>query len=96
MIDEAIALGAARHVFRPGDWVFDAAFTPDGKTVVAAARDGNVRRYDLATGAMTIARQDAVGSRGARDLAGRQDGRHRWRDGRGHRVAARTAARRSS
>jgi WD40 repeat protein len=54
VIDEAVALGAARFVFRPGDWVFDATFTPDGKEVVAVARDGNVRRYDLSTGAMTI------------------------------------------
>ncbi|MEO6776730.1 MAG: protein kinase [Kofleriaceae bacterium] len=54
VIDEAVALGAARFVFRPGDWVFDATFTPDGKGVVAAARDGNVRSYDLATGTMTI------------------------------------------
>jgi WD40 repeat protein len=51
-IDEAIAAGAARHVFRPGDWVFDAAFTPDGKTIVAAVRDGVVRTYDVMTGAM--------------------------------------------
>jgi WD40 repeat protein len=52
VIDEAIALGAARHVFRPNDWVFDAQFTPDGKTIVAAVRDGIVRAYDVDTGAM--------------------------------------------
>jgi eukaryotic-like serine/threonine-protein kinase len=50
VIDEALALGAARHVFRPGDWVFDAIFTPDGKTVIAGVRDGRIRAYDLATG----------------------------------------------
>ncbi len=50
VVDEAIALGVARHVFRPNDWVFDAAFTPDGSTVVAAVRDGSVRSYDLRTG----------------------------------------------
>ncbi|MDB4957861.1 MAG: WD-repeat protein [Myxococcales bacterium] len=54
VVDEAVALGVARHVFRPGDWVHDAAFTPDGKTIVAVVRDGSVRTYDLATGAMTI------------------------------------------
>jgi len=54
VIDEAIAMGAARFVFRPGDWVFDAQFTPDGKAIVAAARDGNVRHYDLTNGAMTV------------------------------------------
>ncbi|HEU0035984.1 MAG TPA: protein kinase [Kofleriaceae bacterium] len=50
IVDEAIAAGVARHVFRPGDWVYDAAFTPDGKTVVAAVRDGYVRAYDLGSG----------------------------------------------
>jgi WD40 repeat protein len=52
VIDEALALGAARHVFRPGDWVFDAAFTPDGRTVIAGVRDGRIRAYDIATGRM--------------------------------------------
>ncbi len=50
VIDEATALGIARHVFRPDDWVFDAGFTPDGTTVVAAVRDGTVRAYDLRDG----------------------------------------------
>jgi WD40 repeat protein len=50
VLDEALAAGAARHVFRPGDWVFDVAFTPDGKNVIAAVRDGKLRAYDLATG----------------------------------------------
>jgi WD40 repeat protein/tRNA A-37 threonylcarbamoyl transferase component Bud32 len=49
-VDEALALGVARHVLRPGDWVHDAAFTPDGKTVVVAVRDGSLRAYDVATG----------------------------------------------
>src|SRR5438034_667884 len=48
--DEAIALGVARHVFRPGDWVFDSVFTPDGEMLVAAVRDGFVRTFDLRTG----------------------------------------------
>jgi WD40 repeat protein len=50
VVDEALALGVARHVFRPGDWVYDAQFTPDGKTLVAAVRDGVIRAYDLGTG----------------------------------------------
>ncbi len=50
VLDEALALGAARHVFRPGDWVFDSVFTPDGRTLIAAVRDGRIRAYDLETG----------------------------------------------
>ncbi|HEU4732293.1 MAG TPA: protein kinase, partial [Kofleriaceae bacterium] len=50
VIDEALALGVAHHVFRPGDWVFDAQFTPDGTTLVAAVRDGLIRAYDVRTG----------------------------------------------
>jgi WD40 repeat protein len=53
VLDEAEAAGISRHVFRPGDWVHDAEFTPDGKTIVAVVRDGVVRAYDLETGAMT-------------------------------------------
>jgi WD40 repeat protein len=53
VVDEALALGVARHVFRPGDWVFDAQFTPDGTTLVAAVRDGVIRAYDVRTGAET-------------------------------------------
>jgi WD40 repeat protein/tRNA A-37 threonylcarbamoyl transferase component Bud32 len=50
VVDEALALGVARHVFWPGDWVYDARFTPDSSTVVAAVRDGILRSYDLASG----------------------------------------------
>jgi WD40 repeat protein len=53
VIDEALALGVARHVFRPGDWVIDVRFTPDGKTVVAAVRDGILRAYNVRTGTVT-------------------------------------------
>ena len=53
VVDEALALGVARHVFRPGDWVYDAQFTPDGTTLVAAVRDGVIRAYDLRTGIET-------------------------------------------
>src|SRR5690606_21669604 len=48
--DEALALGAARHVFRPGDWVLDAVFSPDGRTLFASVRDGAIRAYDLGAG----------------------------------------------
>jgi hypothetical protein len=61
VIDEALALGAARHVFRPGDWVFDAAFTPDGKTLVAAVRDGKLRAYDVASGQLRVLGQQKYG-----------------------------------
>jgi len=50
MVDEALALGVARHVFRPGDWVIDAQFTPDGRSLVVAVRNGALYRYDLVTG----------------------------------------------
>ncbi|MCX5743848.1 MAG: serine/threonine-protein kinase, partial [Proteobacteria bacterium] len=57
LVDEATSLGVAKHVFRAGDWVFDAVFTPDGKTLIAAVRDGTLRAYDLATGsARTLGR----------------------------------------
>ncbi len=54
VIDEALSLGVARHVFRPGDWVSDAEFTPDGLTVVAAVQDAKLRAYDLRTGRARI------------------------------------------
>jgi WD40 repeat protein len=53
VIDEALAMGVARHVFRPGDWVLDAQFTPDGMTLVAAVRDSVIRTYDVKTGLAT-------------------------------------------
>jgi eukaryotic-like serine/threonine-protein kinase len=53
VVDEALAEGVARHVFRPGGWVWDTAFTKDGKSIVAAVNDGTVRTYDLRTGAET-------------------------------------------
>ena len=53
VVDEAIALGVARHVFRPGEWALDAVFTPDGTRVVVAVRDGVIRAYDLRTGTST-------------------------------------------
>jgi WD40 repeat protein/tRNA A-37 threonylcarbamoyl transferase component Bud32 len=53
LVDEAVALGVARHVFRPGDWVSDAVFTPDGGTLVISVRDGSIRAHDVRTGAET-------------------------------------------
>jgi WD40 repeat protein/tRNA A-37 threonylcarbamoyl transferase component Bud32 len=52
VIDDAIARGVARYVFRPGDWVLDAVFTPDDKAVIAAVRDNALRIYDLQTGSV--------------------------------------------
>ena len=52
VVDEALALGAARHVWRTGGWAFDVAFTPDGKTLLAAVRDGKLRAYDVESGKM--------------------------------------------
>ena len=54
VLDEALSLGVARHVFRAADWVFDSRFTPDGKTLVSAVRSGDLRAYDLATGAVRL------------------------------------------
>ncbi|HEY4242808.1 MAG TPA: protein kinase [Kofleriaceae bacterium] len=54
VIDEALSLGVARHVFHPGDWVFDAIFTPDGQTAIAAVRDGDIIAYDLRTSAQVV------------------------------------------
>ncbi|MBA3456283.1 MAG: protein kinase [Deltaproteobacteria bacterium] len=53
VVDEAVSLGVARHVFRPGEWAVDAVFTPDGSRVVVAVRDGVIRAYDLRTGLST-------------------------------------------
>jgi WD40 repeat protein len=44
-------------VFRPGDWVYDAVFTPDGKTLVAAVRDGKLRAYDVESGRVRVVGQ---------------------------------------
>ena len=50
ILDEARALGVARHVVRAGDWVLDARFTPDGTSLVAVVRDGRVLSIDVASG----------------------------------------------
>lgn len=54
VVDEALSLGVARHVFRPGEWAIDAVFTPDGTRAVVAVRDGVIRAYDLRTGLSTV------------------------------------------
>ncbi len=54
LIDEAVSLGVARHVFRPGDWTVDAVFSADGKSVVVAVKDGALRAYDLRTEAVRV------------------------------------------
>jgi WD40 repeat protein/tRNA A-37 threonylcarbamoyl transferase component Bud32 len=51
ILDEAVALGVAHHVLPQPAWVMDAVFSPDGKTLATAARDGGIRVFDVATGA---------------------------------------------
>ncbi|MDX2090747.1 MAG: protein kinase [Kofleriaceae bacterium] len=73
VIDEAIALGVARHVFRPGDRVYDGVFTPDGKSLIASVREGELLAYDLATG---HARRLGVGASAAEVTVLAPDGAH--------------------
>jgi WD40 repeat protein len=51
VLDEARALGVARHVLRHREWVQDAVFSPDGTSVATACKDGGIRIFDLQTGA---------------------------------------------
>jgi WD40 repeat protein len=73
VIDEALALGVARHVFRPGDRVYDAVFTPDGTSLIASVREGELLAYDLATGR---ARRLGVGVSAAEVTVLAPDGKH--------------------
>jgi WD40 repeat protein len=52
IVDEAVADGVSKHVFRPGDWIYDSMFTADGNTVVSNVHDATVRAYDLKSGTM--------------------------------------------
>ncbi len=54
ILEEALASGVARHVFRESDWVYDVAFSPDGKLVSTGSKDGVVRLYDVDTGAVRL------------------------------------------
>ncbi len=63
MIDEAVAQGVARHVWRQRDWVFDARFAPDGAHVATASKDGDVRLYDTATGDFRVLGRHRAGVR---------------------------------
>ncbi|MEZ4365540.1 MAG: protein kinase [Kofleriaceae bacterium] len=50
LLAEAEVEGVARHVLREDDWVLDAAFSPDGRSLATASGDGGVRIYDVASG----------------------------------------------
>ncbi|HVK83494.1 MAG TPA: protein kinase [Kofleriaceae bacterium] len=73
VIDEALALGVSHHVFRPGDRVYDAVFTPDGTTLLASVREGELIAYDLATGR---SRRLGAGQSAAEVVVLAPDGRH--------------------
>jgi WD40 repeat protein len=47
ILEESLASGVARHVLRETDWVYGVAFSPDGRTLSTASKDGKVRLYDL-------------------------------------------------
>ncbi|MCE9577219.1 MAG: protein kinase, partial [Deltaproteobacteria bacterium] len=63
MIDEAVAQGVARHVWRQRDWVYDARFSPDGTHIATASKDGDVRLYDIATGGFRVLGHHRAGLR---------------------------------
>jgi WD40 repeat protein len=50
LLAEALAAGVARHVWNEKDWVYDAAFSPDGRSVALASKSGDVRLYGVAGG----------------------------------------------
>jgi len=50
MIDEARALGVAKHVLRHGDWVHSVAFSPDGKNLATSTRGGEIWFWNTETG----------------------------------------------
>ncbi|MBP6839938.1 MAG: protein kinase [Kofleriaceae bacterium] len=100
LVDEAVASGVARHVWRHATWVMDAAFSTDSTALYTATRDGVIRRYGVATGAFEeVARLDggvmalavtttAVGADPPAELlaAGGADGAIGAWDARGRRV----------
>jgi WD40 repeat protein len=50
MMDEALELGVARHVLRQPTWVTGVGFTEDGSAIIGVLKDGEIRRWDVATG----------------------------------------------
>ena len=50
VLADATAQGVARHVLRQREWVFDANFSPDGKSLLTASADGVLREYEVTTG----------------------------------------------
>src|SRR5207237_2628029 len=54
VVDEALALGVARHVFRTGVEAQAIEITPDGRTLIAGTNVGDLLAYDLASGARRV------------------------------------------
>ncbi len=61
LVDEALATGVAQHVLRQSDWVYDVAFSPDSRLLATGSKDGIVRVYDTATGAMRVLGEHKAG-----------------------------------
>ena len=53
MMDEALELGVARHVFRLPTWASAVGFTQDG-AAIGVLKSGEIRRWDSATGQMRL------------------------------------------
>ncbi len=72
MIDQARALGVAKHVLRHGDWVHGVAFAPDGNTVATSTRK-ELWFWDTKTGTGRKIDKDLEGPMA---LTYSRDGRH--------------------
>ncbi|MGW2399670.1 nSTAND1 domain-containing NTPase [Kitasatospora sp. NPDC001664] len=69
-VRSAAALPLRRTLVSPGEWVSEAAFSPDGRTLATADNDGRARLWDVTTGRVTAV---LVGT--ARAVAFSPDGR---------------------
>jgi WD40 repeat protein len=54
LLDEALAYGVARHVFRQTGFVQTVEFSPDGKWVTTSSMDRKVRLYDVENGTVRV------------------------------------------